>query len=176
MTMRLYRLPPTLYDEWLVPDCWTIHWDFTDYPLRYTMTGKALYVGLWQRDCTDYLLFYTMTGKAEHFGYDTLTLQTTLYFTRWQVIPARWTMTMRLYRLPSTIHDDRLGSAHWIMTLRLYRLLSTLHDDRLALACWTVTLRLYRLPSTQHDDRLGPAHWTMTLRLYRLLSTLHDDR
>ena len=40
------------------------YWDSTDYSLLYLIICKAAYVGLWHWDTTDYHLLYTISGKT----------------------------------------------------------------------------------------------------------------
>ena len=124
--------------------------------------------------------------------YYTETLQTTLYSTRRQIMMNNRTMTLRLYRLPSALHDDRLSDPllHW--DSMDYPLLYTMTGNQSPYLYWNSTTTFYYtrwqiMPSPldydtdilqttiySHDDRKSER--VITLRLCRLSSTLHDDR
>ena len=107
------------------------HWDSTDYQLLYSMIGRSKPVRLWNWESTDYPLLYTMTDKTQPLIYDTETLQTKYYSTQWQISPCLvrlWHWDSTDYPLLYTITDKVQPT--WNITLRLYRLPTTLQDDR----------------------------------------------
>ena len=148
------------------PTHWTMILSFIDYILFYTMKVKAAPFGLWYWDCIVYPLIYTMTGKAKPLDYDTEILQTNLYSKSWQVRPSQLDYELRLYRLPSTLHDEGkaepIGLWQWDFTEYPLLYTITVKDESIRIWHWDSTDYLLHYTKTGKFELIRLWQWGST--------------